>query len=110
MEEPGKKVWMSTEDGWVTVLWPNSAQISSGVGTTERVKYTEIDPGEPPPASGKVVSVLLTFDDSSTQEFVTKGEFFSLHPFIEAHPEAVFIKRTNVPVKTDAQAKQKCGL
>jgi len=37
------------------------------------------------------------------------GEFFSLHPFIEAHPEAVFIKRTNVPVKTDSQAKFNAG-
>jgi uncharacterized protein (DUF362 family) len=27
-----------------------------------------------------------------------------LHPFIEAHPEAVFIRRTKVAVKTDAQA------
>jgi uncharacterized protein (DUF362 family) len=27
-----------------------------------------------------------------------------LHPFIEAHPEAVFIRRTAVPAKTDAQA------
>ena len=44
VQEPGTKVWMSTGDGWVTVLWPNSAQISSGVGTTERVKYTEIAP------------------------------------------------------------------
>ena len=39
----------------------------------------------------------------------TTGEFFSLHPFIEAHPEAVFIKRTDVPLKTDAQAKQNVG-
>lgn len=39
----------------------------------------------------------------------TTGAFFSLHPFIETHPEAVFIKRTNVPVKTDAQAKQLAG-
>ena len=38
------------------------------------------------------------------------GDFFSLHPFIEAHPEAVFIKRTNVPVKTDAQAKHSAGV
>lgn len=37
------------------------------------------------------------------------GEFFSLHPFIEAHPEAVFIKRTNVPAKADAQAKYSAG-
>jgi uncharacterized protein (DUF362 family) len=27
-----------------------------------------------------------------------------LHPFIEAHPEAVFIRRTKVAVKTDAEA------
>lgn len=35
--------------------------------------------------------------------------FFSLHPFIEAHPGAVFIKRTRVPHKTDAEAKQREG-
>ena len=39
----------------------------------------------------------------------TTGEFFSLHPFIETHPEAVFIKRTHVPVKTNAQAKHSAG-
>jgi len=72
VEEPGRIVWMSTSDGWVTVLWPNSEQVASGVGTTERVKYTELNPGEPPPASGKVVSVLLTYDDGSTQEFIPK--------------------------------------
>jgi Domain of unknown function (DUF362) len=27
-----------------------------------------------------------------------------LHPFVEAHPEAVFIRRTNVAAKTDAEA------
>ena len=110
VEEPSRKVWMRTEDGWVTALWPNSAQISSGVGTTERVKYTIIDSGEPPAVSGDVISVMVTYDDGSTQEFVKKtGKFFDLHPFIEAHPEAVFIKRTNVPAKTDAQAKQNVG-
>lgn len=34
---------------------------------------------------------------------------FYLHPFIETHPEAVFIKRTNVSVKTDGKAKQQEG-
>lgn len=34
---------------------------------------------------------------------------FSLHPSIEAHPEAVFIKRTNVSVKTDSEAKKREG-
>jgi hypothetical protein len=33
----------------------------------------------------------------------------SLHPFIEAHPEAVFIRRTSVDSKTDSQAKKHAG-
>jgi uncharacterized protein (DUF362 family) len=109
VEEPGRKAWMSIEDGWVTILWPNKSQSSSGVGTTERVKYTEKDQEEPPPASGKVVSVLLTYEDGSTQKFVTERDFFCLHPFIEAHLEAVFIKRTNVSNKTDTLAKRNEG-
>jgi len=32
------------------------------------------------------------------------GGPLGLHPFIEAHPEAVFIRRTNVAVKTDSEA------
>ena len=35
---------------------------------------------------------------------------FAVHPFVEAHPKAVFIKRTNVPSKTDAAAKLREGL
>ena len=31
---------------------------------------------------------------------------FGLHPFIEAHPEAVFVLRTNVSDRKDAAAKQ----
>ena len=72
VEEPDRRVWMSIGDGWVTVLWPNSTQEASGVGTTERVKYTVI--GDPPPSNGnEVVSVLLTYEDGSTQEFVPKS-------------------------------------
>jgi GH25 family lysozyme M1 (1,4-beta-N-acetylmuramidase) len=74
VEEPGRRVWMSTGDGWTTVLWPNSEQEASGVGTTERVKYTIIDNGEPPTNGKKVVSVLLTYDDGTTQEFVPKDD------------------------------------
>jgi hypothetical protein len=44
------------------------------VGTTERVKYTVIDNGEPPTNGKKVVSVLLTYDDGTTQEFVPKDD------------------------------------
>ena len=36
--------------------------------------------------------------------------YFGLHNFIEAHPEAVFIKRTGVPVKTDSEAKKQEGI
>jgi len=35
---------------------------------------------------------------------------FGLHPFIEAHPKAVFIRRTRVPQKMDSQAKRAEGL
>ncbi len=33
--------------------------------------------------------------------------YFGLHPFIEAHPEAVFIFKTNVPSKYDSDAKRR---
>ncbi|NLG26415.1 MAG: DUF362 domain-containing protein [Chloroflexi bacterium] len=36
--------------------------------------------------------------------------FLSLHPFVEAHPEAVFIRRTAVTDKTDSEAKRHEGL
>lgn len=35
--------------------------------------------------------------------------FFTLHPFVDAHPEAVFIKRTGVSAKTDSDVKQQEG-
>ena len=36
--------------------------------------------------------------------------YFGLHPFIEANPKAVFIRRTHVPHKMDAPAKLREGL
>lgn len=39
-----------------------------------------------------------------------KSNFLALHPFIEAHPEAVFIKKTNVNDKTDSETKKDEGL
>jgi uncharacterized protein (DUF362 family) len=36
--------------------------------------------------------------------------FLAPHPFVEAHPEAVFIRRTNVTDKLDAVAKRQEGL
>ena len=38
------------------------------------------------------------------------GSYFGLHPFIEANPKAVFIRRTNVPHKMDEPAKLREGL
>ena len=35
--------------------------------------------------------------------------FFSVHPFIEAHPEAVFVMRTNVDVKTNSKGNKDAG-
>ncbi len=37
------------------------------------------------------------------------ASYFGLHPFIQAHPEAVFILRTNVTDRKDAAAKQSIG-
>ena len=37
-------------------------------------------------------------------------EYFGVHQFIEDHPEAVFIMRTDVDVKTDSDAIRKAGL
>ena len=36
--------------------------------------------------------------------------YFNLHPFVAAHPEAVFIKTTTVTAKTDATAKKRASL
>ena len=36
--------------------------------------------------------------------------YFGLHPFIEAHPEAVFIRKTGVTSKNDADAKKGEGV
>ena len=36
--------------------------------------------------------------------------YFGVHPFVEAHPEAVFIMRTNVDQKTNTEACRQVGL
>lgn len=40
---------------------------------------------------------------------VAKATYFGLHPFIEAHPEAVFIRKTDVASKTDEDALKREG-
>ncbi|MHB9029993.1 MAG: DUF362 domain-containing protein [Candidatus Latescibacterota bacterium] len=42
--------------------------------------------------------------------YQTSAGYFGVHPFIEAHPEAVFIMRTAVKEKTDNPAKKAVGL
>jgi len=37
------------------------------------------------------------------------GSYLGLHPFIQSHPEAVFVLRTNVADRKDAAAKQSVG-
>ena len=40
---------------------------------------------------------------------IASSGYFGLHQFIETHPNAVFIKRTNVAYKTDSGAKKQEG-
>ncbi len=41
---------------------------------------------------------------------VRPSGYFAVHPFVEQHPEAVFIMPTHVPYKTDSETKKKTGL
>ena len=42
--------------------------------------------------------------------YQTSSGHFGVHPFVEEHPEAVFIMRTDVDVKTNSAEKKKTGL
>jgi len=39
-----------------------------------------------------------------------EAAYFGLHPFIESHPEAVFVLRTQVATKLDSASKKQAGL
>lgn len=52
------------------------------------------------------ISPVKVFSSASDISF----DGFALHPFIEANPDAVFIMRTNVDVKTNATAMKQAGL
>ncbi|MFC1528523.1 DUF362 domain-containing protein [Candidatus Latescibacterota bacterium] len=41
--------------------------------------------------------------------YQTSSEHFGVHPFVEEHPEAVFIMHTDVDIKTNSEAKVKTG-
>jgi uncharacterized protein (DUF362 family) len=55
-------------------------------------------------------AVLLNPMDILLRRAMASPRYFGLHPFIEAHPEAVFIKRTHVSIKTDAEANKEEGV
>lgn len=42
--------------------------------------------------------------------YQTSSGFFNLHPFVESHPDAVFIMKTDVDVKTNHDAIRQAGL
>jgi len=46
------------------------------------------------------------FDSIVINRAIAAPQYFGLHPFIESHPEAVFIRRTNVLAKTDSESKK----
>ena len=48
--------------------------------------------------------------DVLVRKAIAAPGYFGVHRFIEAHPEAVFIKHTSVPVKTDSEAKKAEGM
>ena len=53
-----------------------------------------------------VLKPVNVFADSTLK---TTG-FFGVHPFIEQHPESVFIMHTNVNIKTNGDANQREGM
>lgn len=55
-------------------------------------------------------ATLLDPTDVLVRRTMAAPNYFGLHQFIEAHPEAVFIRHTNVMSKTDSEAKKQAGL
>ena len=55
-------------------------------------------------------STIILPDYLSAYRGISAAKYFSLHPFIDTHPEAVFIMRTSVSSKTAATEKMQAGL
>lgn len=55
-------------------------------------------------------ALLLTPAKTLNACYRDPASFFGVHPFVANHPEAVFIMRTHVEVKTNAVAKKQVGL
>ena len=60
-------------------------------------------------ASGSLTAAAAGANPASGPARLPKA-YFGLHPFIEANPKAVFIRRTHVPHKMDEPAKLREGL
>ena len=56
--------------------------------------------------SAGAIASLFDPTDIVIKRAMSATSYFGLHPFIETHPEAVFIKRTNVVAKMDSDAKK----
>ena len=54
-------------------------------------------------------SPMLSTSRAFSQTGNAKRTHFTVHPFIERHPEAVFIMRTNVDKKTNREANRRTG-
>lgn len=61
-------------------------------------------------AAAGAATILEPLSGTLTRKAAADPVYFGLHPFIDDHPEAVFIKRTDVPIKTDSEAKKREGL
>jgi len=56
------------------------------------------------------VATLIDPTTTIVKRALSAVSYFGLHSFIEAHPEAVFIKRTSVASKMDSEAKKQEGI
>jgi hypothetical protein len=54
-------------------------------------------------------TLALTPADLFAHKSIPAGSYFGVHPFVESHPDAVFIMRTNVDVKTNSLAIRQAG-
>ena len=61
-------------------------------------------------SGGLAAAGLFTGLDLKGAAARTPGNYFAVHPFVEANPKAVFIKRTNVSNKFASEAKRAEGL
>lgn len=92
-------------------LRPSARPARGSEGPTEMAA----EPSATPSPARPEATLTMTLEPTSLAPTATSGQvraqrYFSPHPFLEAHPEAVFIMRTQVGDKTDSEAKRRAGL